>query len=726
MLFYSCGEEKPKHQVAVQTDSETQGMIEELAALKSQGNILEMWHQNEARAKHYEQLSKQSQDPAQKFSYIFKAAVEWLNAGEYNKSIKLFESVIKQHESGQFNLNDKSLKQFYELLAVAYLRKGEIENCVHHHNQNSCILPLDVSATHKLRKGSEKALEIYELLLQKYPGDAQNIWLYNLAHMTLGQHPQKVNPRFLINEDIFDSEVTMTKFEDVAMQSKVAVNDISGSCIVDDFNNDGYLDIVASSYGLTDQLHYFENRGNGEFVDRTDDANLTGIVSGLNMVQADYNNDGFLDFLILRGAWLGNAGQHPNSLIRNNGDGSFSDVTRSSGLYSLHPTQTAAWGDFNNDGHLDLFIGNESSNSATHKSELFVNNGDGSFTESSSAFGLNVDFFVKGCVWGDIDNDGDLDLYVSNLLGNNLMFENMGAKSSFQFRDISSSSGTQSPMFSFPCWFWDVNNDGLLDLYVNSFDIRDFTTASAKVAADYLDKEVPTTYSSLYINKGQNRFEEVTEEYGLKTVLYTMGCNFADIDNDGFVDFYAATGTPDFRAVFPNRMFKNSQGAEFLDVTTATGTGHIQKGHGVGFGDIDNDGDQDMYVVLGGSYTGDNFMNALFKNPLDNEASWIVLDLEGEESNKSAIGARIRVVVLDANGTSREIYRIVNSGASFGCNSLRQEIGLGNIQSIEGVYIRWPGQTEEVAINNCSPNTFHSIKQGDAAASVITVEAFEL
>ena len=722
LCLLSCDSKKSESQAKGQ-DLETQQMVAELAALQSSGNVLEMWHQNKIRAEYFEQQAGSISDPGQRFSMLYQAGSEWLNDGNYTKSIEVFSDIIDKHESGEFVVEQSSIIPFYELLAVSYLRKGEIENCIHHHDVHSCIMPIQTSAHHKQRKGSEAAIQIYEKILNFNPNDLQSIWLYNLAHMTLGSYPAEVKKPFLIPETVFNSDTVLHAFVDVATQSGVAVNEISGSVIVDDFNNDGLLDLVVSSYGLDDQIRYFQNDGNGKFSDRTHDAGLTGIVSGLNILQADYNNDGYLDFIILRGAWLGKAGKHPNSLIRNNGDGSFSDVTRSSGIYSLHPTQTASWADFNNDGWLDLFIGNETSPSSVNRSELYVNQGDGSFKEKSAEFGLDVELFVKGCNWGDIDNDGDQDLLISNLVGPNRLYENLGKESGFIFKDISNASGVLNPRFSFPCWFWDVNADGLLDIYINSFDIRDFTTASGKVAADYMNRGTESELSKLYINKGNNTFSDLTSDYGLDKILYTMGCNFADIDNDGYQDFYASTGTPDFRAVFPNRMFRNNKGGSFQDVTTTTGTGHIQKGHGVGFGDMDNDGDQDMYVVLGGSYNGDNFMNALFENKLSNGNNWLSLELEGTDSNRSAIGSRIEIKLEDVHGHSRTIYRTVNSGASFGCNSLRQEIGIGNYENITNVTVYWQAGLKEEFFG-LKPNTFYKLKEGTAEVQQLSRSPF--
>lgn len=305
---------------------------------------------------------------------------------------------------------------------------------------------------------------------------------------------------------------------------------------------------------------------------------------------------------------------HPNSLLRNNGDGTFSDVTRESGLYCRFPTQTASWADYNGDGWVDLFIGNEHSPTAEAPSQLFQNNGDGTFSDVAVAKGAAIKGFIKGCVWGDYDNDGHPDLYASLINGANVLLHNGGPKNDFKFTNAATAAAVQEPLVSFPCWFFDYDQDGWEDLFVSGFDFRQFETAADEVTKDYLGLPVKAELPRLYHNNKKGGFTEVSQAMQVNKVLYTMGCNYGDLNNDGYPDFYAATGTPDFRALIPNRMFLNGGGKAFYDVTTAGGFGHLQKGHGVAFGDLDNDGDQDVYNVLGGSYDGDNFMNALFLN----------------------------------------------------------------------------------------------------------------
>lgn len=169
-----------------------------------------------------------------------------------------------------------------------------------------------------------------------------------------------------------------------------------------------------------------------------------------------------------------------------------------------------------------------------------------------------------------------------------------------------------------------------------------------------------------------------------------MGCNFGDIDHDGFLDFYLGTGDTLYESLMPNQMYHNRQGEGFANITTAAGLGHLQKGHGVAFADFDQDGDQDLFVELGGAFPGDGFANALFENP-GNGNHWITIRLIGNQSNRSAIGARIRIEIeSEDTQPGRSIFRWVNSGGSFGANPLRQQIGLGNAKKIRELEIYWP------------------------------------
>jgi hypothetical protein len=600
--------------------------------------------------------------------------------------LQALEAMRRELTSSQARRMEEALRLFW---ITAYLRLAEQRNCLTDGTADACLLPIRKGGVHTDRGGSEAAVQLILEGLDESADDLALRWLLNVVQMTLGDWPEATPKRFRIEPEAFASEHDVGFFRNVGPVSGAAILGLAGGSVLEDLDGDGRLDIVASSCGLRDPLRLLRNRGDGTFEDRTADAGLTGEVGGLNISHTDYDNDGNPDVLVLRGGWLGSNGTFPPSLLRNLGDGTFEDVTERVGLLSFHPGQTSAWADFDNDGNLDLFLGHESiGGDDPHPSSLYHGNGDGTFTDWGPRVGLAELGWVKGAAWGDYDNDRDADLYVSRLGQPNLLFRNDGpgpdAASPWSFREVAREAGVVEPEMSFPTWFFDYNNDGWLDLFVGAWD----AARLGQVAALYLNRRSTAERPRLYLNLGDGRFEDVTGKAGLDRVLLAMGANFGDIDNDGFEDVYVGTGATDLWMLIPNRMFRNDQGRRFQDVTTSGGFGHLQKGHGISFGDVDEDGDQDVYAVMGGWYSGDGFPNALFENP-GHGNHWITLHLEGVRSNRPAIGARIQVTVRTDSG-DREIHRVVGTGGSFGSSSLQQEIGLGRALSIRSLRIEWP------------------------------------
>ncbi len=294
--------------------------------------------------------------------------------------------------------------------------------------------------------------------------------------MQLGKWPQEVPKQWVAGPELFRSEYDIGRFPEVAGAVGLGFMDHAGGVAMEDFDGDGLLDLMISSSGPLDQLRFFHNNGDGTFTERTKEAGLTGEVGGLNLVAADYDNDGHPDLLVLRGGWWREHGKYPLSLLHNKGDGTFEDVTKQAGLMSLHPTQTAAWADFDNDGWLDLFVGHESTGPDKHPSQLFHNNHDGTFTEVGAANGLADLGFVKGVAWGDFNNDGWPDLYVSRKGQPNLLFRNDGPKDAkhpradkWKFTDVTAQAGVAEPMHSFATLFFDYDNDGWPDIFVAGY-----------------------------------------------------------------------------------------------------------------------------------------------------------------------------------------------------------------------------------------------------------------
>ena len=608
-----------------------------------------------------------------------------LRLGELEAATTTIQSITDMAEA-QPNLPPEVLGKLHQNRALTFLRQAEITNCIQQHNRDCCIFPLQAGGVHSTKEPAIQARDDLFAKLKLNPEDLEAVWLLNLVSMAIGDYPDAVPEPFRIPPQAFQSEYDIKRFKDIAPALGIDTFNLCGGVIVDDMDNDGKLDIVTSTFDLRGPLTYYHNSKEGGFDDLSTESRLDDQLGGLNCIGADYDNDGDQDILVLRGAWLLDDGQIRNSLLRNNGDGTFTDVTRAAGLAEpAFPTQAAAWGDFDNDGDLDLYVGNESrlrgpSRRGDYPSQLFRNNGDGTFTDIALQAGVTNDRYAKGVTAGDYDNDGDLDIYVSNA-GINRLYRNNGDGT---FTDVALQLDVHEPQeASFATWFFDYNNDGWLDLFVAAYDC-----SLADITADYLGQEHKGVLPCLYENDGQGGFKNVATDRGLNHPYLPMGANFGDLDNDGFLDIYLTTGRPNFKTLVPNVMLRNDAGSRYQDVTTSGGFGHLQKGHGVAFADIDNDGDQDIYHQLGGFYPGDRYHNVLFENP-GHGNHFLFVRTVGSTSNRSGMGARIRVTVRTASG-QQTFHRAVGSVSSFGGSPLRQEIGLGQAEAIEHVEIHWP------------------------------------
>ena len=700
VTFYGCGKSAPESNDATSVlESHTQ-MLSKLRGVKESAVDFHPFigdrFLRQARS-HLAVLPVDSPD-SERIPLFVKVGDLELAKGYNESAMTTLTAAYEQSKNSTEQLSNEITENSLFRLAVAYLRQGEIDNYIDCQTGESCILPIRGGGIHLNQFGSRTAIEHFRVLLEQNPDHLAARWLMNIAYMTVGEYPQQVPKEFLIPLGAFDSQPEFPHFANVAMDLGLDTFSLSGGSIVDDFDNDGYLDIVVSTYHTSEQLVYFRNNGDGTFTERSEEAGFVGMFGGINLLQADYDNDGDLDIFVLRGAWLGEFGLHPNSLLRNDGRGSFRDVTFLAGLGEQHsPTQTAAWADYDNDGDLDLYVGNEG-----YPSQLFENQGNGTFRDVAQRAGVTSLRFSKGVVWGDYNGDRYPDLYVSNLGEPNRLYRN---NKDGTFTDVARDAGVEYPMSSFPCWFWDFNNDGALDLFVsaNSGDVSTFV-------ADILGMPHKAEVDHLYQGDGRGGFQEVAGPQHIDRVALTMGCNFGDLDNDGFPDFYLGTGYPGYEALMPNMMFHNQRGKGFSDVSAAGGFAHLQKGHGVAFADLDNDGDQDIFMELGGRNPGDAFSNALFENPGFNN-HWITVKLIGKQSNRSAIGTRIHVRFDDA-GTKRSVYQWVNSGGSFGAKPFRREIGLGKATTIDTLEVFWPKTNRTQRFHDIPVDQFIEITEG--------------
>ena len=451
---------------------------------------------------------------------------------------------------------------------------------------------------------------------------------------------------------------------------------------------------MAPHGGIREQSRSLSGR---DFVDRTQEAGL-GAISQVHIITAaDFDNDGWIDLFVGR-PYL------PYLLLHNNGDGTFEDVTLAAGLLDgwlddeVSFTWGSAWGDADNDGDLDLFISRWGLRipflggllARPYRGSLFFRNqGGGRFVDHTAEAGLTEvlkDQVYVGAAWGDSDNDGDLDLFLSGFVQNgSRMLANDGA-GRFSNRE------RHGP--GFMAAFLDLDHDGQLEIFQGGFTDAWTSTAGA-VFGDELGQ--PAGRSLILRRSSAGRFEPDSDYFdGGALPIPSMGVSYGDLDLDGCSDFYIGTGNPEGWLVLPNLMFRGARdGSGCSDLATnismINGFGTIQKGHGIVFFDVDDDGDQDLYSSLGGMWPGDRWPNQLFLNESRTGNRWIKIRLRGRRTNRYGLGARIEV--RGENSDGHEILRtyLMDHKTGFGSAPYLAHIGLLDVASIQDVSVFWPG-----------------------------------
>ncbi len=403
-----------------------------------------------------------------------------------------------------------------------------------------------------------------------------------------------------------------------------------------DYDNDGDLDIYLADCYSPSKL--FRNESDGFFVDATSGP-LGSSDCGTGVAWGDYDNDGDIDL------YLTNCGT-ANKLFRNEGGGTFVDAT--SGPLGDPACGTGfAWGDFDNDGDLDIYLVNSGS-----ANKLFRNDGGGVFVDATTG-PLGDTGSAEGVACADYDNDGDLDIYIVNYYSANKLLRNDGG---LAFVDVT--SGPLGDMGNGRGVDWgDYDNDGDLDLYfANRYGAN-----------------------KLLRNDGGGTFVDVTSG-PLSDGGHAKGVAWGDYDNDGDLDLFLAKG--DGLILGPNRLLRNDGGGTFVDATSGA-LADSGCWYGSALGDMDNDGDLDLYAtnMLGA--------NKLFLNQKGSKKHWLHANLVGVISNKSAIGARVRAV----SGSLSQIREISGGSGYMSQNSLTAEFGLGSRTSVDTLEIRWPSGT---------------------------------
>ncbi len=425
------------------------------------------------------------------------------------------------------------------------------------------------------------------------------------------------------------------------------VNDGGSSegCAWGDYDNDGDLDLVVANSFNGNFL--YENNGNGTFTKITAGAIVADRAASEGCTWGDYDNDGDLDLFIA------NSQNGNNFLYRNNGDRSFTKITTGAIVSDGGNSFGASWGDYDNDGHLDLFV----ANSATGENNfLYRNNGDGGFTRIRDGAIVNEVGFSFGCSWADYDNDGDLDLFVANW-GYNFLYRNDGPAGFFK---VPNGPIVEDGGNSVGGSWGDFDNDGDLDLFVTNTTNGPF----------------PGNNDFLYENNGDGSFTKITSGSIVNDGARSEGSSWGDYDNDGDLDLYVANEGPKF-------LYRNDGNRIFTRITTGAIAIDTGISRGTCWADYNNDGALDLFV----SNNGIN--NLLYQND-GNSKSWINISLVGTVSNASAIGARVSVKAAINGAPVWQIHEISAQTGAYSQNSLNAEFGLGDAAIIDSIKVAWP------------------------------------
>lgn len=493
----------------------------------------------------------------------------------------------------------------------------------------------------------------------------------------------------------------VVSFTDVAPELGIDRLDGNGTCAWGDIDSDGDLDLLVSGSGTF--MAVYRNTG-GRFAEVTAEVGLAKVPSGYSLNLVDYDNDGRLDLYISLNGW---SGPMPNRLYRNTG-GRFVDVSQQSGAADAGSGFTSAWGDLDNDGWLDLVVANGVLKDGSTP-QLYRNNRNGTFTNVTRAAGLlePPTHGAIGIALGDYDKDGDVDLLINGLNdAPTRLYRNNGK---WSFTNVTREAGIQhAPHNGFVCFFFDANNDALPDILLTA--LAPWPAVVEGLRAGYQPPRAHPDASRLFRNNGNGTFTDITLTAGLHYPMGVMGAGVADLDNDGRLDIYFGTGDPQMTRLEPNRLFFANANGTYTDVTAAANLarpGH--KGHGVSFVDLDGDGDLEIFAQLGGHYPGDHARNAFYRNQSADANHWLQVDLTGAKSNRFGVGAQL---TLKAGGLT--VYREVKGSEGFGATDpYRQHFGLAAATIIDELTIRWPSGIQQV-LRNLAADRVVAVKEGAA------------
>ena len=623
-----------------------------------------------------------------------------------DRSIDMLDQVI----DGSVPYSPEEIAALF-LMANAMARRGNFNEAISYYKQlllrgltteqKEPALREMGASYYRLGDYAEAARNFYEAMQAKM--NAVDQWLLRVALDRLpGPPPLPESAIFPVDEPKVDAaNPPLLAFEDIA--PKVGIHHLNGNgtCAWGDIDGDGDLDLIVAGSGTF--IRVYRNDGD-RFTDVTEEVGLGHVPSGYSLNLVDYDNDGWLDLFISLNGW---SGPMPDLLFHNE-RGRFVNVSKKSGADDPGSGFVSLWGDLDNDGWLDFVVANGVLKEGS-VTQIYRNNRDGTFTNVTKAAGLNEPpaYGGIGIALGDYDKDGRIDILINGHDGApDRLYHNDG---NMRFTEVAKKAGVVQPTHNgFVCFFFDYNNDGWPDILTTSLAPWEVTVGGLRKGyAPANARSVHPDASRLFRNNGDGTFTDFTFQSKLYYPTGTMGGGVADVDNDGYLDVYLGTGDPQLSRLEPNRFFRNNADGTFADLTRYVGFARPgNKGHGVSFVDIDDDGDLDIFAQLGGHYPGDHTYNAFYRNLKGNRNNWLEVDLRGVKSNRFAVGAQLTV---KAGGLL--VYREVKASEGFGAtNPYRQHFGLGKHAKIDSLDVRWPSG-EKHSFANLDVNQIISLRE---------------
>jgi hypothetical protein len=516
-------------------------------------------------------------------------------------------------------------------------------------------------------------------------GEKHQIFLCFFLYLCLGFNPlQAGKPRFV---DI-TADVGIDFKHAGGIDKRVIPAVVGSGAAFADYDNDGDLDLyIVNSSTKHDtgtgnpRNALYQNNGNSTFTDVTNEAGVGNPVWGMGAAFADYDNDGDLDLYV--------ANYKANAFFRNEGSGSFIKFSSKAGsIGHVGFGSAVAWGDYDNDGYLDLYVANYLDYGKLPRGDevffpydwygqsnvLLLNKGDGGFIDVTESARVGGGFHLTlGASFADYDSDGDLDIYLANDTNQNILYRNNSDGTFTNTNGTDERSHTGDIRGGMGITWGDYDNDGDLDLFVTN----------------WLDEN-----NVLYRNNSDGTFTDVSAQSGIfesglgKTC---WGTEFFDYDNDGDLDLFIACGHIDpatWESSSQSDIFlENNGNGTFTDISESVGIRSVPNGTGRGLavGDYDNDGDLDLLVVNCGEGA------VLFRNDGGNQNNWLKILTIGKTSNRNGIGARIELTA----GKSRQIREVISGSSYLSQSSLEIEFGLGKASVVDQIRILWPSGSKQ-------------------------------